>query len=429
MVCHTPQEWFLSFYFCLLHFDFCLLTCPSAFALRFLTFAISTCLLPTAYCLPALFAATCLAQEPKPYAAINHKAVNYNGPGRDAGHDLAGAEIRVGLLAPMTGPRQIEGEALREAAEMAIEEENAAPLPGSRRLALITRDESGPWGQVSAEIVRMVFDDQAVALITSAEGSSAHLAEQVGNKIGVPVLTLSTDSTTTEINLPWIFRIGPTDTEQAHAFARDIYQNRKVQRVVLLSQDDHDGRLGAEEFIKAAREINAVAPVQIVVEPGKFPEERAWKELATAQVAVFWTDATTANLLAARVHELQPTMPLYFCRKAADCDSSSENRLPCHAPGNQGGSRWIAAARENQEDPADFCQSYRRRFGTEPGMGAAEAYDAVRVLAVSLRQSGPNRARLRDALAGVAAFTGASGAISFDHAGNNTSQLTILKLR
>ena len=62
-------------------------------------------------------------------------------------------------------------------------------------------------------------------------------------------------------------------------------------------------------------------------------------------------------------------------------------------------------------------------------LGAAEAYDALRILAASLRQSGPNRARLRDALASVSTFAGASGIISFDHAGNDTSQVTILKLR
>src|SRR5208283_4060922 len=159
---------------------------PFAFCL--LTFAFSLCLL-------SLSAVTCLAQTTpaEPYAAINRDAVSYNGPGRDGGHDLAGSEIRLGLLTPLAGPRQAEGEALRRGAEMAIEEENVTSLPGGRRLTLVTRDESGPWGQAATQIVHMVFDDQAVALITSAEGGSAHLAEQVGNKIGVPILTLSSD--------------------------------------------------------------------------------------------------------------------------------------------------------------------------------------------------------------------------------------------
>ena len=177
--------------------------------------------------------------------------------------------------------------------------------------------------------------------------------------------------------------------------------------MVLLTQDDRDGRLGGEAFSKAAREMNAVAPTQIVVDPEKLAEGTAWKELATAQAVVIWTDAATANRIAARVREVQPTVPLYLCRKAAEGDSSGENQPPCPACGNQDADRWIAAAPESREVWAGFYQRYRRRFGAEPGIGAAEAYDAVRVLAASLRQSGPNRARLRDALAGVSAFAGA----------------------
>ena len=387
------------------------------------------CLLPFAllFCAMIPFAVLCCAQEPKPYAAINHNAVNYNGPGRDGGHDLAGLEIRLGMLAPLGGARQAEGEALRRAAQMAIEEENATSLPGGRRLALVIRDENGPWGQASAQIVRMVFDDQAVALITSAEGDAAHLAEQVGNKIGVPILTLSTDSTTTEINLPWIFRLGPSDTAQAQALAREIYQRRKLKRVVLLSQNDRDGRLGGDELIKAASATSAVAPTQIVVDPEKLTAATAGIELNTAQAVVIWTDAPTAHRLAARVREVQPTIPLYLCRKAAEGDSSAATQPPGLARGNDA-VRWIASGPENPEARADFCRHYRQRFGAEPGIGARQAYDAVRILAASLRQSGPNRARLRDALGQVSAFAGASGIISFDHAGNDLTPTTLVHL-
>jgi len=274
-----------------------------------------------------------------------------------------------------------------------------------------------------------VFDDQAVALITSAEGDSAHLAEQVGNKIGVPILTLSSDSTTTEINLPWIFRMGPTDAVQTQAFARDIYQKRKLQRVVLLNQDDRDGRLGGEAFIKAAGETNAPAPLQVMVDPKKITEAMAAKDLATAQAVVIWTDAPTASRLTARMREARPGVPLYLCRKATEGDLSSEDPAPCPVCSNPDAGPWIAAAPESPQARADFYQRYRRRFGAEPGLGASEAYDAVRVLAASLRQSGPNRARLRDALATVSTFAGASGIISFDHAGNDTSQVTLLRLR
>ena len=91
--------------------------------------------------------------------------------------------------------------------------------------------------------------------------------------------------------------------------------------------------------------------------------------------------------------------------------------------------QWVASAPENSQARANFFQRYHQHFGTEPRIGEAEAYDAIRILAASLRQSGPNRTRLRDALTSVTNYAGASGIISFDHAGNDTSQVTLLKLK
>jgi branched-chain amino acid transport system substrate-binding protein len=75
-----------------------------------------------------------------------------------------------------------------------------------------------------------------------------------------------------------------------------------------------------------------------------------------------------------------------------------------------------------------FEQRYCARAGTVPAPGAAQAYDAVRLLAATLRRSGPNRARLRDALAELSPYAGVSGVISFDHAGNDLSDVTLVRL-
>ena len=397
------------------------------FAFCPLPFAFSTCLVPTACFL--VFASLSFAQEPKPYAAIDHDAVSYNGPGRDTGHDLVGSEIRLGLLAPLAGPRQAEGEALRGAAQMAVEEENATALPGGRRMVLVTQDETGPWGQVSPQIVHLVFDDQAVALITSADGDTAHLAEQVGNKVGVPILTLASDPTTTEINLPWIFRLGPTDTMQAEAFAREICQGRKLERVALLAQNDHDGRVGGDEFERAARAMRTTAPKRMTVESENSNRDALADELSGAQAVVIWSDAATARGLLARVREALPAAPVYLCRKAAQGDWSAFRRPRCRTCKASDGGIWTTQAAGSKSAASEaFTDRYRQRFGAEPGMGAAEAYDAVRVLAASIRQSGANRARLRDALAGVSAYAGASGVISFDHAGNDLTPTTLLRV-
>ena len=133
-----------------------------------------------------------------PYDSIAVDGENYAGPARGAAWDETGSTVYIGLLAPMHGPEAAEGEALVAAANMALKDSTQRPLPGGRHVELAIGDESGPaWGHVSDVILQLVLQKNVVALITSADGTDTHVSEQVGNRIGVPVLTLSSDATTT----------------------------------------------------------------------------------------------------------------------------------------------------------------------------------------------------------------------------------------
>ncbi len=378
---------------------------------------------PASLFLAALLVSTLhgLAQtSPEPYAVIPRDAVNYSGPGRDAHHDLQGFEIKIGLLAPLTGPHQEEGKALLEAALLAIEDEAASPLPEGRHLSIVPRDQSGPWGRTSNEVVHLVYEDQAVAIVTSLGGGSAHLAEQVGNKVGIPVLTLSSDPTTTQINLPWIFRLGPTDAQQARAFARDIYGARKLKQVILITENGHDGRVGGEQFEKAARELNAPPVIQLAIDPADWNPDSVAKQIAAQKpdAVVFWTGHETAAKLVPRFRSKFPAAPVYLCQEAAQGRFDRDQM-----------NIWIATPRLAESPLREtFEKRFRERAGALPTPAAAQAYDAVRILAAALRRSGPNRARLRDALAELSPYAGASGVISFDHAGNDLSDVTLVRL-
>jgi branched-chain amino acid transport system substrate-binding protein len=333
---------------------------------------------------------------------------------------LRGSEIKIGLLAPLTGARQDESKALLRAAQLAIEDEAASPLPEGRRLSIVQRDQSGPWGRASNEIVHLVYEDQAVAIITTLDGGSAHLAEQVANKLGIPIVTLSTDPTTTQINLPWIFRLGPTDTQQARAFAHDIYVVRKLTRVLLITENDHDGRVGSEEFQEAARDLNAPPVIKLPIDPTGWDADSMVNQIMVQkpEALVFWTGHQMAARLAPQIRKAFPTAPLYLCQEAV------QERLARDLD-----NIWIVAPRCARSPLREaFEGRYRARAGTSPSPAAAQAYDAVRLLAAALRRSGANRARLRDALSTLSSFDGVSGVIAFDRAGNDLSDVTLVRL-
>ncbi len=360
----------------------------------------------------------------QPYAVINRQAINYSGPDREASRDLPGQEIKIGILVPLEGPRQAEGAAILQAARMAVEDESADPLAGGHHLALVARDETGLWGRTSSELVRLVVEDNAVALVTSTNGSAAHLAEQVGNRLGVPILALSSDSTTTEINIPWFFRLAPDDAAQARLFAEDIYRHRGLDRVVLVTEPDHDGREGGEQLEKAARRLGAPAPLQMEVGLSRADRDQVARKIADGrpQAIVLWTGAEAAAQLLEKWGTDCPATPVYVCQKALN------EPFPSVAA-RSGLSVWrVALVGNNGPASRNFAGRFRARAGRAPSTAAAEAYDAVRLIAAGVRRAGPNRARLRDALVKVSGFSGASGEISFDGAGNNRAEVALAKL-
>jgi ABC-type branched-subunit amino acid transport system substrate-binding protein len=62
---------------------------------------------------------------------------------------------------------------------------------------------------------------------------------------------------------------------------------------------------------------------------------------------------------------------------------------------------------------------FRLSTGADPSLVASETYDAVMLTVHALQTAGPNRARVRDEVAKVTNYDGASGKISFDREGND----------
>jgi branched-chain amino acid transport system substrate-binding protein len=360
----------------------------------------------------------------QPYASMDAGKVAYRGPGRGNNNDFRSAVVYLAVLLPMQGPRAAEGNQLLQAAQVAIDEENKTnPLPGGQRFGLAVGEESGPWGQVSSTMVRLLMENESVALITSTDGNIAHQAEQIANKVGVPVVTLSSDPTTTSINIPWIFRVGPSDAEQARAMAEHIYGANKLHQVLLITESGHDGRVGGEAFVKAAASMRQTLPERFEIN-----SENAWqaglRKLVTEQhpdAVVVWTSSALANQLLPIVQQSKPMASTYLCQRAAEF--FPELVL---APVGDESSTFTVGLRAGQ---GDFAGRYMARTGMEPGIAAHQINDAVRVIAEAVRRAGANRARVRDHLAAnTLAESVSEGIVLFDPAGNARGKASLVSI-
>ncbi|MGB7846473.1 MAG: ABC transporter substrate-binding protein [Candidatus Acidiferrum sp.] len=359
----------------------------------------------------------------QPYATLDRQSVSYLGPARAPEKDLPDGVAVIGMILPLKGPQQFEGKAILAAAQLSLEaEQSLGPLADGRKLALVARDESGPWGQASSQILALVEQDHALTILTSTNGNSAHLAEQIANKIGFPILTLSSDPATTQTNIPWLFRLGPSDTDQARAFCQRIYGQLRLQKVLLIVQMDHDGRIGGAEFEKAAKDFHATAPARLDLAASAPNLESVAEILKTKSpdAIVIWTDSLLAGELLPLLHKMRPSTPVFICQKAAQLGDDVESSSQLFT---------VDSLQKGQEAARDkFQQLYLAQTATTPSIAAAEAYEAVHLIAAALRGAGANRVQLRDYFANSGKFHNAAGIVRFDPAGNSLQEFAIVKL-
>ena len=180
------------------------------------------------------------------------------------------------------------------------------------------------------------------------------------------------------------------------------------------------GELAARNFKRRLRALNPPPVVRLEIDPATSNLDSTVSQAMAAkpEAMVFWTGSRTASRLLRLFLKAFPTTQFYLSQESAQT-------LPRASLPNA----WIVVPSPIENSLREsFENRYRARTGELPAPAAARAYDAVRILAASLRHSGPNRARLRDALAALSGYHGASGVAAFDHAGNDVSDFTLARL-
>jgi branched-chain amino acid transport system substrate-binding protein len=316
---------------------------------------------------------------------------------------------------------------MASAAQMALHDTAPTGTVHGRRIALAIEDSSGPsWGVVSDAVIRLALKDKVIALITSTSGADAHLSEQAGNRIGFAVMTLSADATTTQADVPWIFRIVASDAAEAQLIAQDIYSVRRLQNILLVTQHGYDGDRAAAAMRHAAAALGAPGPSVATVDDIDPQLTAVVKRIESEdpKAVVLWTNEIIAARLIPALRAADVKAPCYL-----PDDASFE--LPSASPVDRPeGEVWMVApevkASVSQEA---FAMRFQRLTGAPPSSIAKRTYDAVTITVQALRTAGPNRARLRDALSRTRQDDGISGKISFDLEGNNPLALHLVKLQ
>jgi ABC-type branched-subunit amino acid transport system substrate-binding protein len=324
-------------------------------------------------------------------------------------------QVKVGLILPLSaaGNAGLAGQAMRNAAEMAVAEFNTP------NIQLLVKDDGG-----TAEAARVgaqqAIDEGAEIVLGPLFAQSVGFVGQVARPRNVPVIAFSTDANVASSGVYLLSFLPESDVDRIvqyaastgkHSFAALIPDNpygtvveaafkqavarRGGGQIVALERYAHDKAAMANP-VRSVAQASARADALFVPDGGD-----AVPDVAQALVA----DGVTLKRLQLLGTGLWDDPRIYA------------------APGLDGG----CYAAPDGVGYRNFSTRYRARYNQDPVRTATLTYDAVALVAALVKTQGPQRFS-QQVLTNPSGFTGIDGLFRFRPDGTNERGLAVLRV-
>jgi ABC-type branched-subunit amino acid transport system substrate-binding protein len=360
-------------------------------------------------------------QEPQPFT----------GAGREKPEPEGLTEVRIGVLAPLEGsvitPQGIQ---MLNGITLAAEEANARGGYKELPYTILPHNDVGLWGAAANEVVRM-YDEGVWVILGTIDDINSHVAIRVALKLEVPVVNCGDpDPTFTETNIPWVIRVIADDRQSCYALVDYIHKQKGYDRVAVLRANNRYGRVGVMEFRDAATRIGHPIVLEVRFEDGEtdFSEQLDRIRNSNPDVVILWGNALEMGLIINQMRDMGMEYPVFASDRAV-------NPVFIETAGkNAEGVVTTCQYNPNADIPElkAFQKNYRERFGVEPDVFAAHAYDGMNITIQAIEKAGLNRTLIRDVLTDLETFQGyqgITGEIIFDPSWNDVGPIWMAEIR
>ena len=327
------------------------------------------------------------------------------------------ADVKLGLAAALSGPAAKYGVAIKNGFTLATDEVNAAGGVNGNKLALVVEDEQGKKEESINSFKKLLFQDKVLLVFGPTLSNSAFAADPIANAVKTVVFGTSNTADGITAMGPFTYRNSVMEADVLPVTVRAAVKHFNLKKVAVIYGND-------DAFTKSGYDVfkGTLAQQKIpVTDPEAYAKGDVDFKAQLTKIKASNPDAIVCSCLAEEAANIiLQTRALGMKQPFIGGNGLNSPKL-FEIAKNAGddtimGSPWSA---ENLT-PANkaFITAYKAKFGSDPDQFAAQAYDALHVVAAALKNvklSGNianDRIALRDALSGVK-IEGATGKFAF----------------
>jgi branched-chain amino acid transport system substrate-binding protein len=350
------------------------------------------------------------------------------------------AAIKIGINAPLTGDIPKVGEGTKYAAEMWLEDINAAgglEVGGKKyNVELVIEDNESKAESAAAANTKLITQDEVLIIVGPQASKQAVPAGGVANDLETPMISPWSTNPATTLDRPWVFRACFLDPFQGPVVANFASQEFGFTKAAVLYDIASDYPKGLAEFFKQAWEglhgAGSVVAYESFTTGDKDFSAQLTKILGSGAEFLFTPQYyDEVPLIVQQAHQLGWDKPIV----GSDSWGSAELMNLC---GNDCKGLFFSthyAAAGATGATKDFIDRYNAKYGYVPDDVGALTWDAMHISQQAIQDCGTltgdikvDRKCVRDALAKIKDFEGITGKMTFTEEGDPIKCAVIVKI-
>ena len=321
-------------------------------------------------------------------------------------------EIKIGVIAPLTGDAAIYGNALKTGLDLAVEEVNATGGIKDRKISLIYEDsQADPKNAISA-FNKLVSINKVSVIIGDMFSSTTLAIAPLAQKNKIVLLSPTASSEEVPKTGDFIFTIYPSDSYDGTFVGKftTATLQKKTAAVIYVQADAMVAAKNA--FIKTFTDLGGKVPI----EEGYPPKTNDFRSILTKIKSVKPEVIFVPGYLEEIVKILNQAKEIGIKSQFIAISTAYDENLFSLAPNTAQGlilSAPFYDQASKQPEIVSFQEKFKKKFGDIPNVWAAYGYDAMNIVTKALNNSLTNNTPLNIELSRIKNYSGVTGSTTF----------------
>jgi branched-chain amino acid transport system substrate-binding protein len=344
----------------------------------------------------------------------------------------------VGGIFSISGPASYLGEPERNSMQMVAEAVNAKGGINGHPLKLVIYDDEGDVTKARLHATKLAQDKNVLAIIGPSLTHTSMATLEITQKAKVPLISCAAGIgiTSPAKDRFWVFKTAQTDRMAVERIYQYL-QKHQISQVGILTVSTGFGVSGKHQLLDLAPKYNIkVVGQEVFGEKDTDMTPQLTKLRGTpAQAIICWGTGPAPALVAKNMKQLGMKLPLIQSHGAA-----SKKFIELAGDAAEGiimpAGKLVIWKQLPDTDPQkavckEYAEKYTGKFKAPESSFGGYAYDALRMLDLTLAKAGSDRAKIRSGLEGIKNFVGVSGVFNMspeDHNGLSPAAFVMVKI-